>query len=104
LLELSLPAKAAHVLHDAEQRGRRIGFGSQQAILNLLGEAYLGLNNTKEAERWYRAALAEKPDHIPAYLTYGKMLAKNVRLLKLYSFIKIGVEHNNKPNGMKNTA
>jgi len=72
------PVKALRVLQEAEERGRKIQFSSQQGILNLLGEAYQAANNTKEAERWYRAALTEKPDHIPAYLTYGKMLAKNV--------------------------
>jgi len=84
LLEVSRPGKAIHVLLEAEARGRQIGFKSQQGILNLLGESYQAVNNTKEAERWYKAALAEKPDHIPAYLTYGKMLAKNVRTFNMY--------------------
>ena len=51
---------------------------SPQGVLNLLGEANRALNKTDEAERYYRAALQAKPDHVPAYLTYGKLLAKNV--------------------------
>ena len=51
---------------------------SLQAVLNLLGEAYRFLNKTGDAERYYLAALKAKPDHIPAYLTYGKLLSKNV--------------------------
>ena len=30
-----------------------------------------------------------KPDHIPAYLTYGKLLAKNVRNFILYLLITV---------------
>jgi tetratricopeptide (TPR) repeat protein len=78
LLDMGRPVKALRVLQEAEERGRKIQFSSQQGILNLLGEAHQAANNTQEAERWYRAALTAKPDHIPAYLTYGKMLAKNV--------------------------
>ena len=48
---------------------------------------FQALNNTGEAERYYRAALTQKPDHIPAYLTYGKMLAKNVRLFFFFYMI-----------------
>ena len=49
-----------------------------QAVLNLLGEAHRFMNKTEEAEKYYLAALKEKEDHIPAYLTYGKLLSKNV--------------------------
>ncbi|KAK9743668.1 Transposase IS4 [Popillia japonica] len=28
--------------------------------------------------RWYQAALNAQPDHVPAHITYGKLLAKNV--------------------------
>ena len=51
---------------------------SLQAVLNLLGEAYRFLNKSEDAEHYYLAALKIKPDHIPAYLTYGKLLSKNV--------------------------
>ena len=51
---------------------------SLQAVLNLLGEANRALNKTEIAERYYLEALQVKPDHIPAYLTYGKLLSKNV--------------------------
>lgn len=36
------------------------------------------LQRFKEAERWYQAALQAEPDHVPAHITYGKLLAKNV--------------------------
>lgn len=44
----------------------------------MMGEAYFKLDRVKEAEYWYREALRVKPDHIPAHLTYGKLLAKLV--------------------------
>uniref|UniRef100_A0A3Q4MWE2 dolichyl-phosphate-mannose--protein mannosyltransferase n=1 Tax=Neolamprologus brichardi TaxID=32507 RepID=A0A3Q4MWE2_NEOBR len=37
--------------------------------------AYIRLNKLTEAEFWYRESLRAKPDHIPAHLTYGKLLA-----------------------------
>ncbi|XP_071453021.1 protein O-mannosyl-transferase TMTC2-like [Hetaerina americana] len=48
-----------------------------QSLYNMLGEAHYLLREYTEAERWYKAALQVKPDHVPAHLTYGKMLAKN---------------------------
>lgn len=38
------------------------------------------LNKLSEAEHWYRESLRAKPDHIPAHLTYGKLLAMTVKL------------------------
>ncbi|XP_075456609.1 protein O-mannosyl-transferase TMTC2 isoform X3 [Ascaphus truei] len=38
------------------------------------GEAYMRLNKVSEAEHWYVESLRSKPDHIPAHLTYGKLL------------------------------
>ncbi|MGH0162095.1 UNVERIFIED_CONTAM: hypothetical protein FKN15_042522 [Acipenser sinensis] len=38
-------------------------------------EAYMRLNKLTEAEHCYRESLRAKPDHIPAHLTYGKLLA-----------------------------
>nr|XP_023654793.1 transmembrane and TPR repeat-containing protein 2-like isoform X1 [Paramormyrops kingsleyae] len=46
-----------------------------QSLYNMIGEAYLRLNKLPEAERWYRESLRAKPDHVPAHLTYGKLLA-----------------------------
>lgn len=37
------------------------------------------LNKLGEAEHWYRESLRAKPDHIPAHLTYGKLLSVTVR-------------------------
>ena len=47
----------------------------------MLGEAYFKLDRFKDAEYWYREALRVKPDHIPAHLTYGKLLTRIVRLI-----------------------
>lgn len=33
------------------------------------------LNNLEEAGHWYRESLKAKPDHVPAHLTYGKLLS-----------------------------
>uniref|UniRef100_A0A8C9R409 dolichyl-phosphate-mannose--protein mannosyltransferase n=1 Tax=Scleropages formosus TaxID=113540 RepID=A0A8C9R409_SCLFO len=46
-----------------------------QSLYNMMGEAYMKLNNLPEAEHWYRESLRVKPDHVPAHLTYGKLLA-----------------------------
>ncbi|KAG7455882.1 hypothetical protein MATL_G00245810 [Megalops atlanticus] len=46
-----------------------------QSLYNMMGEAYMRLNKLTEAEHWYRESLKAKPDHIPAHLTYGKLLA-----------------------------
>ena len=72
------------VLHAAESKAQRLkGSATPQAapaqgIYNLLGEAYSALNDSAKAEHWFKVALAFKPDHLPAFLTYGKLLAKNV--------------------------
>ncbi|KAK2841981.1 hypothetical protein Q5P01_012181 [Channa striata] len=46
-----------------------------QSLYNMMGEAFMRLNKLAEAEHWYRESLRAKPDHIPAHLTYGKLLA-----------------------------
>nr|XP_024216998.1 transmembrane and TPR repeat-containing protein CG4341-like [Halyomorpha halys] len=48
-----------------------------QVLYNLLGESLGREGRHEEAERWFKAALSAKPDHVPAHLTYGKLLAKN---------------------------
>ncbi|XP_051917623.1 protein O-mannosyl-transferase TMTC2 isoform X3 [Hippocampus zosterae] len=50
-----------------------------QSLYNMMGEAYMRLNKLAEAEHWYRESLRAKPDHIPAHLTYGKLLATTSR-------------------------
>jgi hypothetical protein len=79
LLELGRATEAVTTLRKAESRGKTVKYQAQ-GILNVLGEALHALNRTTEAELSFQAALAAKPDHIPAYLTYGKLLAKNVRI------------------------
>uniref|UniRef100_A0A4W4E0N2 dolichyl-phosphate-mannose--protein mannosyltransferase n=1 Tax=Electrophorus electricus TaxID=8005 RepID=A0A4W4E0N2_ELEEL len=46
-----------------------------QSLYNMMGESYMRLNKLSEAGHWYRESLRVKPDHIPAHLTYGKLLA-----------------------------
>uniref|UniRef100_A0A667ZU19 dolichyl-phosphate-mannose--protein mannosyltransferase n=1 Tax=Myripristis murdjan TaxID=586833 RepID=A0A667ZU19_9TELE len=46
-----------------------------QSLFNMMGEAYMRLNRLEEAGHWYRESLRAKPDHIPAHLTYGKLLS-----------------------------
>jgi hypothetical protein len=48
----------------------------------MLGEAYSRMGKDVEAEPWFLASLSIRPDHIPAHLTYGKLLARNVSNLK----------------------
>ena len=53
-------------------------FAYEQSLYNMLGEAYFKSERLKEAEHWYRQALTVKSDHIPAHLTYGKLLTRIV--------------------------
>lgn len=49
-------------------------------LLIVIGEAYFKIGQFVDAEHWYREALRVKPDHIPAHLTYAKLLSKWVCL------------------------
>jgi len=51
-----------------------------QSLYNMMGEAYTKLSQHDKAEEWYKQALRAKPDHVPAHLTYAKLLAKMNRL------------------------
>ena len=51
-----------------------------QSVYNLLGETLSRLQQYNEAEKWFQASLASQPDHVPAHITYGKLLARNVSL------------------------
>ncbi|UYV72594.1 hypothetical protein LAZ67_9003892 [Cordylochernes scorpioides] len=44
--------------------------------LSAPGEAYFKLDRLEDAAQWYQAALQAKPDHVPAHLTYAKLLAR----------------------------
>ncbi|XP_053365081.1 protein O-mannosyl-transferase TMTC2 [Clarias gariepinus] len=46
-----------------------------QSLYNMMGEAYMKLNKLEDAKHWYRESLKAKPDHVPAHLTYGKLLS-----------------------------
>uniref|UniRef100_A0AAY4E2V9 dolichyl-phosphate-mannose--protein mannosyltransferase n=1 Tax=Denticeps clupeoides TaxID=299321 RepID=A0AAY4E2V9_9TELE len=65
--------EALSVFKDAVQKMPRQF--APQSLYNMMGEAYMRLNKLPEAEHWYRESLKAKPDHVPAHLTYGKLLA-----------------------------
>ncbi|KAJ8667942.1 hypothetical protein QAD02_009605, partial [Eretmocerus hayati] len=48
-----------------------------QSVYNLLGETLSRMQQYNEAEKWFQASLASQPDHVPAHITYGKLLARN---------------------------
>ncbi|KAI4462970.1 protein o-mannosyl-transferase tmtc2 [Holotrichia oblita] len=52
--------------------------GAKNERIQRFGETLARLQQDEEAERWYQAALNAQPDHVPAHITYGKLLAKNV--------------------------
>ncbi len=51
-----------------------------QSLYNMIGEAYFKLGQLHDAEHWFKQSLSAKWDHIPAHLTYAKLLAKWNRL------------------------
>ncbi|CAL8123281.1 unnamed protein product [Orchesella dallaii] len=64
-------------------------YSQKQAVYNSLGEALYRNGQPEEAEQWFIKALRTKPDHVPAHLTYGKMLARNkTRLLEAESWFR----------------
>lgn len=40
------------------------------------------MNQWSEAERFHQAALEVQPDHVATHVSYGTMLARNVRIKK----------------------
>ncbi|KAI7802132.1 putative transmembrane and TPR repeat-containing protein 2-like [Triplophysa rosa] len=65
---------------------------SPQSLYNMMGEAYMRLNKLTEAEHWYKESLRAKPDHIPAHLTYGKLLAMTGRKAEAEKFFLKAIE------------
>nr|CAD7567992.1 unnamed protein product [Timema californicum] len=61
-----------------EAVGKMPHYYQPQSLFNMLGEACSRLGEDKEAENWFRASLATRPDHVPTHLTYGKLLARNI--------------------------
>ncbi|XP_023605535.1 transmembrane and TPR repeat-containing protein 2 isoform X4 [Myotis lucifugus] len=56
------------------------------------GEAYMRLSKLPEAEHWYMESLRSKTDHIPAHLTYGKLLALTGRKSEAEKFFLKAIE------------
>ncbi|KAF6073039.1 transmembrane O-mannosyltransferase targeting cadherins 2 [Phyllostomus discolor] len=63
-----------------------------QSLYNMMGEAYMRLSKLPEAERWYMESLKSKTDHIPAHLTYGKLLALTGRKSEAEKFFLKAIE------------
>nr|CAD7201361.1 unnamed protein product [Timema douglasi] len=61
-----------------EAVGKMPHYYQPQSLFNMLGEACSRLGEDKEAENWFKASLATRPDHVPTHLTYGKLLARNI--------------------------
>lgn len=49
-----------------------------QGIYYRMGDILARLHQWTEAEKFHKAALAVQSDHVPAHLSYGNMLARNV--------------------------
>ncbi|KAK7886158.1 hypothetical protein WMY93_025779 [Mugilogobius chulae] len=73
LHEQGLQEEALFVYKEAVQKMPRQF--APHSLFNMIGEAYMKLNRLDEAGHWYRESLRAKPDHIPAHLTYGKLLS-----------------------------
>ncbi|XP_012876009.1 PREDICTED: transmembrane and TPR repeat-containing protein 2 [Dipodomys ordii] len=63
-----------------------------QSLYNMMGEAYMRLSKLPEAEHWYMESLRSKTDHIPAHLTYGKLLALTGRKNEAEKFFLKAIE------------
>nr|KAF6498272.1 transmembrane O-mannosyltransferase targeting cadherins 2 [Rousettus aegyptiacus] len=63
-----------------------------QSLYNMMGEAYMRLSKLPEAEHWYMESLKSKTDHIPAHLTYGKLLALTGRKSEAEKFFLKAIE------------
>ncbi|KAJ8007224.1 hypothetical protein DPEC_G00115310 [Dallia pectoralis] len=81
-----------------------------QSLYNMMGEAYMRLNRLEEAGHWYQESLRAKPDHIPAHLTYAKLLSiiVNVDLCtspqNLYSLLDFYMGNIRDPMGQRTKA
>uniref|UniRef100_A0A8C6TM04 dolichyl-phosphate-mannose--protein mannosyltransferase n=1 Tax=Neogobius melanostomus TaxID=47308 RepID=A0A8C6TM04_9GOBI len=73
LHEQGLQEEALSIYKEAVQKMPRQF--APHSLFNMMGEAYMRLNRLEEAGHWYRESLRAKPDHIPAHLTYGKLLS-----------------------------
>ncbi|KAM8822150.1 protein O-mannosyl-transferase TMTC2-like isoform 1-T1 [Synchiropus picturatus] len=62
------------------------------SLYNMIGEAYMRLAMPEEAAHWYRESLRSKPDHIPAHLTYGKLLSTLGRTSEAETFYLRAIE------------
>ncbi|XP_041452725.1 protein O-mannosyl-transferase TMTC2-like [Lytechinus variegatus] len=80
LQEANRHEDALVILEDALKR--RPDFYPPQSLHNMLGETQHKLGNLQEAERYFKASLRSKPDHVPAHLTYANLLGKTNRAVE----------------------
>lgn len=57
-------------------------------IIIFPGQSLHKLGQLHEAENWFQAALTEKPDHIPAHLTYARLLSQQSRTIEAEELYK----------------
>ncbi|XP_078663623.1 protein O-mannosyl-transferase TMTC2-like [Branchiostoma floridae x Branchiostoma belcheri] len=61
---------------------RRPSHYAPQSLYNMLGESLFKNGQLPEAEDWFKKSLTAKPDHVPAHLTYAKLMAKTNRAVE----------------------
>ncbi|XP_076064099.1 protein O-mannosyl-transferase TMTC2-like isoform X2 [Oratosquilla oratoria] len=72
------PSDALVVLQSALQQAAPGGsYQPLHSFYTLLAEAHLALGAPDEAEAYLQEALRERPNHVPAYITYAKVLQAN---------------------------
>lgn len=62
-------------------------------MLTRMGEAYVGLRDYSNAESVFKQALAEKPDHEPAYIWWAHFLMKNGKSRQALEVAEEGKKH-----------
>ena len=55
------------------------------ALYTLMAEAHIELGDHPQATSALSRALAARPDHVAAHLTFSKMLQANVSMINLYT-------------------
>ncbi|XP_033101660.1 protein O-mannosyl-transferase TMTC2-like [Anneissia japonica] len=76
----------------SEALERRPDYYLPQSLYNMLGETYAKFGDAINAERFFKESLLHKPDHVPAYLTYGNLLGKTNRVLQAEKMFNSAVE------------
>uniref|UniRef100_A0A2K6EJ60 dolichyl-phosphate-mannose--protein mannosyltransferase n=1 Tax=Propithecus coquereli TaxID=379532 RepID=A0A2K6EJ60_PROCO len=84
--------KSQSKISEAETAYRNALYYRSNMADMLYNEAYMRLSKLPEAEHWYMESLRSKTDHIPAHLTYGKLLALTGRKSEAEKFFLKAIE------------